>query len=82
MGSSLGVFANIVQILGFVLQLVQAGPDLMGRIPGIVRGARAWLRGMTSMLGIIVQAWYRADRIVAGLHDDARALEEGRVGVE
>jgi hypothetical protein len=37
---------------------------------------------MTSMLGIIVQAWYRADRIVAGLHDDTRALEEGRVGVE
>jgi hypothetical protein len=82
MGSSLSVFANIVQILGFVLQLVQAGPDLMSRIPGVVRGARAWLRSMTSRLGIIVQAWYRADRIVAGLHDDTRALEEGRVGVE
>jgi hypothetical protein len=54
MGSSLSVFANIVQILGFVLQLVQAGPDLMSRIPGVVRGARAWLRGMTSRLGIIV----------------------------
>jgi hypothetical protein len=82
MGSSLSMVVNIIQILSFVLQLLQAGPDLMSRIPEFARGPRSWLRSMMSESEISFQAWYRADRIVAGLHDDARALEEGRVGVE
>jgi hypothetical protein len=82
MGSSLSMIVNVIQILSFVVQLLQAGPDLMSRIPDFVRGGRAWLRSMRSGLEILIQAWYRADRIVANLHDDTHALEEGRVGVE
>jgi hypothetical protein len=82
MGSSLSMVVNIIQILSFVLQLLQAGPDLMSRIPEFARGARSWLRSMMSKSEISFQAWYRADRITAGMQDDTRALEEGRVGVE
>jgi hypothetical protein len=48
MGSSLSMVVNIIQILSFVVQLLQAGPDLMSRIPDVVRGGRAWLRSMMS----------------------------------
>lgn len=46
MGSCLSVSVNIIQILSFGVQLLQAGPDLMGRIPAYVRGVCAWSRGM------------------------------------
>jgi hypothetical protein len=82
MSSSLSMVVNIIQILSFVVQLLQAGPDLMSRIPDFVRSGRAWLRSMRSGFGAIIQAWYRADRIITDLHDDTHALEEGRVGVE
>jgi hypothetical protein len=48
MGSSLSIVVNIIQILSFVVQLLQAGPDLMSRIPDFVRGVRAWLRSKMS----------------------------------
>jgi hypothetical protein len=82
MGSSLSIVVNVIQILSFVVQLLQVGPDLMSRIPDVVCGARAWLRSMMSRSGTITQAWYRADRIIADLHEDTRALEEGRGGAE
>lgn len=37
MGAGLSVVVNVVQILSFGVQLVQAGPDLMGLVPGFVR---------------------------------------------
>jgi hypothetical protein len=37
MGSGLSVVVNVIQILSFGVQLVQAGPDLMGLVPGFVR---------------------------------------------
>jgi hypothetical protein len=48
MGSSLSIVVNVIQILSFVVQLLQAGPDLMSRIPDFVRGARSWLRSKMS----------------------------------
>jgi hypothetical protein len=56
MGSSLSIVVNIIQILSFVVQLLQAGPDLMNRIPDFVRGGRAWLRTVMGGSRLIVQA--------------------------
>lgn len=37
MGSGLSVVVNVIQILSFGVQLVQAGPDLLGFVPAFVR---------------------------------------------
>jgi hypothetical protein len=48
MGAGLSVVVNVVQILSFAVQLVQAGPDLIRHVPEIVRGGRARTRELMS----------------------------------
>jgi len=44
MGAGLSVVVNVIQILSFAVQLVQAGPDLMGFVPGFVRSVCRFAR--------------------------------------
>lgn len=81
MGSGLSVVANIVQILGFAVQLAQAGPDLVGLVPGFVRkyaGLRVKMRKSKNSKKLNLEL-IPCD---AGARDVASALEEGRVGGE
>ena len=44
MGSGLSVVVNVIQILSFGVQLVQAGPDLVGLVPGFVHNVFRFAR--------------------------------------
>jgi hypothetical protein len=46
MGSCFSAFVNIIQILSFAVQLLQAGPDMMSRVPRFVDDVCARLRAM------------------------------------
>jgi hypothetical protein len=82
MGSCLSISVNIIQILSFVIQLVQAGPDLMSRIPIFVRVVYARSRGMIGEPQTATRVGLELIAFVRGMRDDTRTLEEGRVGAE
>jgi hypothetical protein len=82
MSSGLSVVANIAQILDFGVQLVQAGPDLVGLVPGFIRDVCRFARERLSALDEDRTLNSELIPCDAGPRDDAFALEEGRVGEE
>jgi hypothetical protein len=82
MSSGLSVVANIAQILGFGLCLLQAGPDLVGLVPGFIRNVCRSAREKTSELDEDKRLDSKLIPCNAGARNDAYALEEGRVGGE
>jgi hypothetical protein len=82
MGSGLSVVVNIIQILSFEVQLVQAGPDLVGVVPGFVRSVYRFARERMSELDDNKRLSSELIPCDADVRDAAFALEEGRVGGE
>lgn len=82
MGSGLSIVVNIIQILSFVVQLVQAGPELVGLVLGFVRSVYRFAHGRTSESDDNERLSLELISCVVGVRDGAFALEEGRVGGE
>ena len=79
MGSGLSVVVNVIQILSFGVQLVQAGPDLVGLVPGFVRNVFRFARERMSESDGTRKFGAELISCDAGVRDGAFALEEGRV---